>query len=243
MISFIPTATKYWFRLDDLDPESYISKAYKESVLFPGKNWAMHIKNLLCVLGFEHVWNEKDSQNRHKIIRLLYQKLSSTYVSNWLSFINRRNNSGSEQGYKLRTYKLFKQDFIMENYLLGINCNKRREFTKLRISAHSLQIELGRYSVPKTPADARYCKLCHAGNIGKYVEDEMHFMLKCSSYDDIRKILSEKLSTFTKFINLTDMEKFIFLMSYNSGDVEIMNPVMDYVNKAIERCTYLLTTI
>ena len=72
----------------------------------------------------------------------------------------------------------------------------------------------------------------------------VHFMFKCNNYDDLRKILIDKLSTFTKFNNLTDMEKFILnLMSYNSGDVEIMNPVMDYVKKALVGHTYRLTTI
>ena len=72
------------------------------------------------------------------------------------------NQDGSGHGFKLRTFKLFKQYFILDNYLLGTNCNWRREFTKLRISAHTLQIELGRYSVPKVPADKRFCKICES---------------------------------------------------------------------------------
>ena len=50
--------------------------------------------------------------------------------------VNQRN--------KLRTYRLFITDCTFENYLKGIkDSNTRKAITRLRISAHSLQIEKG----------------------------------------------------------------------------------------------------
>ena len=40
--------------------------------------------------------------------------------------------------------------------------------TKLRISAHSLAIETGRYGTTQIPADQRFCKFCP-----RNVEDEV----------------------------------------------------------------------
>ena len=40
---------------------------------------------------------------------------------------------------KLRTYKLFKLKPGLENYLINTNVSARKEFTRLRISAHFLR--------------------------------------------------------------------------------------------------------
>jgi hypothetical protein len=48
----------------------------------------------------------------------------------------------------------------------------RRMLTKLRISAHSLAIETGRYGTTKIPADQKFCKFCPTN-----VEDEVHFII------------------------------------------------------------------
>ena len=54
---------------------------------------------------------------------------------------------------KLRTYTTFKVHFGFENYLSVIgNFEHRRCLTKLKISAHRLHIETGRYQgKPSTP--------------------------------------------------------------------------------------------
>ena len=51
--------------------------------------------------------------------------------------------------------------------------------TKLRISAHSLAIETGRYN--NTLKKQRFCKHCPTS-----VENESHFILYCSRFDNLR---------------------------------------------------------
>lgn len=53
--------------------------------------------------------------------------------------------------------------------------------TKLRISAHSLAIETGRYGTTKLPADQRFCKFCPTN-----VEDEVHFLFQCPQCNLLR---------------------------------------------------------
>ena len=58
----------------------------------------------------------------------------------------------------------------------------------MRISAHTLLIEKGRYSRPKLPRDLRQCTVC------TQIEDEEHFILFCKKHDSIRKNLFSKLN-------------------------------------------------
>ncbi len=59
----------------------------------------------------------------------------------------------------------------------------------------SLEVEKGRYHRPKPkPLAERVFKMCYSVS----VEDEMHFMMSCSMYDDIREPLIEY------FINKND---------------------------------------
>ena len=66
---------------------------------------------------------------------------------------------------------------------------------KLRISAHPLEIEKGRYK--KLPVGERACNHC----IAKPVEDEIHFISNCLSNDQERKELFEEACRTQKFPN------------------------------------------
>ena len=58
----------------------------------------------------------------------------------------------------LRTYSKIKKDFGMEKYLDFIKNHKHRTaMTQLRTSSHTLAIEYGRYTRPKTKIEDRYC--------------------------------------------------------------------------------------
>jgi hypothetical protein len=70
----------------------------------------------------------------------------------------------------------------MQKYLtFNINKYLRSHLTKLRLSAHSLAIETGRYCKPMIPASERFCNSCK--NKVKY---ECHFLIECPLYDTLR---------------------------------------------------------
>ena len=62
--------------------------------------------------------------------------------------------------------------------------------TKLRISAHQLYVETGRYCNPSIPRENRFC--FYSKN---FVEDEKHFLLDCPLYKHVRKKYSKLLDT------------------------------------------------
>ncbi len=108
------------------------------------------------------------------------RKIRAKLLDNWYKF-----RSSNIEG-KLCTYLKVKDHFGFENYLTCINNFKsRKALCGFRISAHTLQIEKGRFS--KIPREERICKNCSLNKI----EDEEHFLCQCPKFDDMRHELFE----------------------------------------------------
>ena len=75
---------------------------------------------------------------------------------------------------KLDFYRMFKNTFKFEDYLLSHNISRsaRCSFSRLRVSAQPLLVEVGRYN--KQNRKDRSCPFCK-----NVVEDELHFLLSC----------------------------------------------------------------
>ena len=109
-----------------------------------------------------------------------------------------------------RTYRNLKFDFRMEPHLnLVTNYKYRNAITKLRASSHTLEVERGRNTYPKTPLNDRLCSLCGI------IEDEAHFLVGCRSYTRERQELFAKIiNVFPQFEQMNDTDKFVFMLSY-----------------------------
>ena len=147
-------------------------------------------------------------------LRKVVNNMKRIYVLKWQKELNRKSNCSKTGGNKLRTYNTFKQKFQYETYLdtLGAYEN-RKNITKLRISAHKLEIETGRYTSKKhgkrIEEKDRLCKFCDANKI----EDEFHVIMCCSNYEIGRSIMFNSLrDTFPHFEKLNECEQFIFIM-------------------------------
>ena len=78
---------------------------------------------------------------------------------------------------KLDTYFSFQKEFNAEPYLMLVNFYVRKAISKLRLSAHNLFIQTGRYAQPKSlPRSERICKYCNFDCI----ENEFYFLSRCS---------------------------------------------------------------
>ena len=56
---------------------------------------------------------------------------------------------------KLSFYRELKTKFTKESYLDHVKCTDRSNTTRIRIGAHRLETDLGRYN--KTPKEGRIC--------------------------------------------------------------------------------------
>ena len=108
----------------------------------------------------QDTWTNLGGNNPHDTVSKLRKQLQSESVYQ-LQWLNHIKGFGKDNQHKLRTYCKFKTKFELEPYLTGsIPVRKRQNLSKLRISAHTLAIETGRYTQPKTPLEQRKCSLC-----------------------------------------------------------------------------------
>ena len=134
----------------------------------------------------------------------------------------------------LGTYCNIKCNFGMETYLDAIkNYKYRVAMSQLRTSPHTLAIEYGIYTRPKTKIEDRECSSCHI------LEDERHFLIECNINQAERENLFSKLTHIApNFIHMTDEEKFIFLMC--NKDQQILTWVGKFIYKSFnDRAEYL----
>ena len=154
---------------------------------------------------------------------------------------------------KITFYASLKTKFICENYLSITNNAHCKGITRLRISAHKLGIEIGRYS-NKPPHQKRLdqrCKFClpqdntstDATNEPPFpnliIEDEMHFLADCPSYSHIRERLSDNLSLKIKNNDLTEVFESIELTRELSKYIFLAPKHRDQLLKPTPNLTWL----
>jgi hypothetical protein len=116
-----------------------------------------------------HLWT-----SRTEISNIIYLFCSERKTLK--QFENIRKNKTGKLHFLSNILRIFK----LPNYLEFPLSKEHKYFlAKIRISAHSLNIETGRYN--STPHEQRLCKFCPSS-----VEDEKHFILHCPTYQNIR---------------------------------------------------------
>ena len=124
---------------------------------------------------------------------------------------------------KLRSYRIYKNEYKVEKYLnLNLNRYERSLMAQFRVGILPLRIEVGRYRGEEV--HFRKCVFCDSED----VEDEQHFLLKCSMYNEFRQDLLSKC-------NLSNMTPNLFriLMSEDKYAYHVVNFVKQSYNKRI----------
>ena len=166
------------------------------------KNWASNVKTLLDNFGFSYVWDNPFTVNLKSFHLIFRERVIDVFKQEWF---NKISLSGS-----LTLYKNFKQSFGIENYLDVLPSKLRIHISKLRLSAHQLRIETGRYARNRLERALRLCTICDKSDI----EDENHFVLVCPVYDSIRKKYIRPL-----YSKRPNVFKFITLMQTNQLNI------------------------
>lgn len=195
---------KYWFRLATKDCRELLYQSYLSQFRNnePQSDWAIFVKNLLESHGFSEVWKNPFNFNFDMFINTFSQRVFDSYVQNWRTELSENN--------KLNSYQKLKHNFVRENYLIYIKNRKlRNSMCKLRISAHPLKIETGRYNKPPIPRHLRICTICNE------IEDEPHFLTSCSKFTEERKKMLQGLKL-RNFYFLNHIDQYIYMMNNNN---------------------------
>ena len=94
------------------------------------------------------------------------------------------------------------------------NRKLRVTYTKFRLSDHNLFIEEGRRKRPPVAREHRICNICSLE-----VEDEIHFLTKCSKYESRQHFFNNIVSIIPSFNSLQNESKFIYLMSQENNKI------------------------
>ena len=213
----VKNIVNYWIRLENLDNFPLLQDAYIQSKKLNDQHKSSWYGSLRLLLS-----------NIPKLANIGRSKISKDFVKKaikeiYLIFWKRQLTERSSG--KLRTYLKFKTNPGFENYLSIVQSFElRRSLTKFRVSAHRLEIESGRYR--GIPPQQRFCKRCDSGE----VEDEIHFLICCSKFNDNREQLFVSISkTCKNFVNLNTHEKFIWLM--NCEDPLILKDLCKFMSQ------------
>ena len=86
----------------------------------------------------------------------------------------------------------------------------RSPISRWRLSNHRLQIEIGRYTKPKTPRIDRVCTMCNI------LEDEQHVVYTCPRYQRLRE-------KYKHLLDNTDIRRFL------NPDYMLMKDTADFI--------------
>ena len=130
--------------------------------------------------------------------------------------------------------------FAKETYLdIVKNAGHRYRSTRLRISAHDLEIERGRYS--NIAREDRICQWCSLTMDNKYIEDEAHVLFYCDMYNHPRNNL---IDTLKKIPTVTDASQSITQnLNHNTLDQSLMKLLSPYTNMSIDQSGKINPTV
>ena len=172
-LGLICQTVSFWIHITESNEDSYLKQAYKDMLKDHTQStcWVRFLKNMLYNLGLGHVWQNQSTMSHKRLKYTIMTKLEERYEALWR---NQKENSS-----KLRFYNSVTDKYNLAPYLPATNdFYHRQALARLRISAHDLQIEKGRYT--QTPQKDRKCPICDI------VEDELHFLDDCKIYSNIR---------------------------------------------------------
>lgn len=213
IISAIVSCINFWLHAMQSSASSLIYKAYWEQYNNSCSKtlWLNFVKNILCDLGFSHVWENQCTFKSSSLLLCIKNKLKERYELFW-----EKHMKSDEKMVKLRTYKLIKKQFGLEKYLEDLNDRKHRKaLSAFRISAHKLNIERGRYLNQKV--EDRLCTNC------KVIEDEVHVLCQCNKYQMSRNQMYQII--LDKKINMKRANKEIFIDILTSSDSDVLKAV------------------
>jgi hypothetical protein len=195
---------KYWARSETMTADSKLRHCLNiQKQLHSQTKSSWFSKIVTITQSYNCIFPPADSSSKlyEDFVTNIKSKIYDNEIKDTLSKIN-----NSVDNPKLRTYKIFKQDYRLEPYLIvDINKKMMKNIARFRTSSHNLRIETGRHDRPIVAAENRFCEKCNL----QEVEDEIHYLLICPALSAQRSTLFQKVaSLINSFDRLNDIDKF-----------------------------------
>ena len=176
-ISSTVNCIRYWLKLVQMERHRLPYKAYRSLKELDDRDkntWVSNVRNCLCMNGFAYVWYQQGVGDVKGFLRVFKERLID---SRWQNVDNH-----IEESERFNFYKCFCENrFTLPRYLtLDINRQFKYIMTKFRFGVSPINVHHFRYK--NVCERAMYCLYCK-----DVIESELHFLLVCPLYDDIRK--------------------------------------------------------
>ena len=162
------------------------------------------------------IWDKPNILHKTSVMKIISSKLAAVYNNEWFAQISTVKT-------KLRTNCTFKTQLNQENY---VHIILDYHFVNSVFSAHQLMIGKGRYVIRRLPPENKICQICNLNA----VEDEFHFIMKCSAYNYIRFTLLKQTDETLVTQNFSNMDYFLRFTS--ASEFDLFKVVADYVSSA-----------
>ena len=207
LLTSIVQSLKYkWTLFNKTDKTSLVFKAVNEMNLYVESDTDCWLNRICKIEKMCNISRFPSFTKADKVKTTIKAKIQSVFDRFYLDQINefKPNNADLLNHNKLRTYATLKGSFKREPYIdLVQSRNQRSWISRLRCSAHNLEVEKMRWS--NVPAAECVCTVCHSGEVG----DEFHFAMQCPVFNVKRACYFGKMSSILpRFKNLSIKDKF-----------------------------------
>ncbi len=231
LLTIMCNICKYYMRLTKM-PDIRLVK----QIFIATANQRFSLKNiadkLATNIGID--LNDHKKYSLKHFSNIVKTQLLYTYEDDWFTFLSSPKGKGGS-GNKLRVYQLYKRKHELEPYLSFLdNMSDCINLTRLRISAHHLRIERGRYERQNgkiLPECNRICLYCNMNT----VESEIHMVTECPLYKHLRTPMLKKL----KLDTLSQKQIFTTLMSVKTKEIATIfsRYISECFNLRLSKCT------
>ena len=181
--------------------------------------WLARVRKLEKLFSIPSLRNYVKKEAVGKVAQ---KRVKSVFDRFWLDEVNREKLVNGINTNKLRFYTNLKSCFSREPYIDLVQSRNQRSFlTRIRCSAHNLEIEKLRYKKPSIPPASRICNFCTSGQIG----DEFHFLMNCDIFNVKRACFIGKMNSLIPgFTVMSQMDKLkTILCPKSSAAVKVVN--------------------
>ena len=212
-IDAVANAILYYTHIENDSTNPLLREAWEMNRFKVKECWSHKLDHFITYIKNTNNYNGLEINRRN-----IKSTLKAIYEEHWLTKMSTEN--------KMRTYRQLKTNFRYEQYLDIVNSQHRKSLTRLRISAHNLAIERGRYTRPPTILEERTCPTCP-----QYIQDEFHFLMKCQQHTNARNDLLNRITELCPMLKyVTPYTQFLFMLT-SEGD--IIKEVSQFIHKCL----------
>ena len=230
IIYIVKSMLKFYQHIKDpKNKRPLLDASYQEDSQLPnGLSWINNLKSILKI--FDVPFN---NNNIEWTIRQTMHRMEQSFLQLW----NTKMGSENDESGKLHILRKIKKSFSYEKYLSIVKSAKyRRAFTAIRVAAHKLEIETGRWARKnngeKLERSERLCTLCKEVGI-ENIGDEVHAVIQCKSFENEREILFQNINDrFPHFDGLNNQNKLLFLLTIED---KLLNEIARFIHKVLSK--------